>query len=285
MMHPPQLFFPIIYAMFIWWFTTGLIIVVYGRSDHLQRLGFLGATLALLVAFMGLLAVRDMTSVRAAYVSVTCGIVIWGWQVAGYYMGFITGIAHDDDLLYRERSLPRRFVLALRSSIYHELMAVGFIILLLAATWQSPNQWGVWMYIALWTMHVSAKLNVFFGVRNFRIDFLPRHLHHLEQLAAKRKTNVFFPFAVVFSTSVVGMLIYQAIVPTATATETAGLLLISTMVTLGIVEHWLLVLPLPAILWGWGIRSMPESPPTSETTVPKSIEPIVREKSITKVSQ
>ena len=35
-----------------------------------------------------------------------------------------------------------------------------------------------------------------------------------------------------------------------------GLTLVSTLFALGVVEHWFMLLPLPAItLWGWGMRS------------------------------
>ena len=42
----------------------------------------------------------------------------------------------------------------------------------------------------------------------------------------------------------------------ATPFEIVGLTLVSTLFALGVVEHWFMLLPLPAItLWGWGMRS------------------------------
>ena len=34
--------------------------------------------------------------------------------------------------------------------------------------------------MVLWWMHQSAKLNVFFGVRNLNEEFLPEHLEFLK---------------------------------------------------------------------------------------------------------
>ena len=42
----------------------------------------------------------------------------------------------------------------------------------------------------------------------------------------------------------------------ATPFDVVGLTLVSTLFALGVVEHWFMLLPLPAItLWGWGMRS------------------------------
>ncbi|MEL6307220.1 MAG: putative photosynthetic complex assembly protein PuhE [Chloroflexota bacterium] len=251
-----SMLFPVLYAVFLWWFTTGLIIAVFGRSQWILRVCFGGATLAMLVALISIVFTRHQTDLGAVYAAVAAGIVIWGWQVAGYYLNFITG--KQSRKQKNPMTLSDRFWAALQSSLHHELVAVGFGIVLFALTWNAPNRFGLWMYIALWAMHASAKLNVFFGVRNFRIEFLPQHMQHLGKYLSKRDQNEFFPFAVVFASALVLVLLYQAIIPEATTAERAGYLMIATMMTLGLLEHWLLVLPVPAALWGWGIRSLPD---------------------------
>jgi hypothetical protein len=41
-----------------------------------------------------------------------------------------------------------------------------------------------------------------------------------------------------------------------TPSDVVGLTLVSTLFALGVVEHWFMLLPLPAItLWSWGVRS------------------------------
>lgn len=260
-MQPATILFPVIYAIFLWWFTTGLIIVVYDRSPLLTRLFFGGATGALILSLVGVGVTASFSDPLGVYLAVSCGIVIWGWQVAGYYLGFITGI--DETSNTQPKSLRDRFWRALRSGIHHELSAAICGLLLLILTWGQPNRWGLWVYLALWLMHSSAKLNVFFGVRNFRIEFLPRHLHHLERLLSKRSSNKFFPLSIVVASTTVLVLIYRAIIPTADPTQTVGGLLIATLITLGILEHWLLILPIPVTLWGWGIRELPNAGQTA----------------------
>jgi putative photosynthetic complex assembly protein 2 len=256
---------PPLWACFVWWFTTGLIMAVYGRSPRTIRLGFAGLTLLLGTAIGGIILTRQADQPWAVYVAFTCGALVWGWQMASYYLGFVTGPAttHGGVRAVTLFSRPAqvlllRFRLALRASLHHELVVIGFALLLVGLTWSYANRWGLWSFLTLWLMHGSAKLNVFFGVRNFRIDFLPPHLHALDALLAKRPVNLFFPFSVVAASAVALFLLAQAFAPATEPGQVTGLLLVSTMILLGVVEHWLLVLPLPAILWGWGVRPLPQ---------------------------
>jgi hypothetical protein len=300
-MEPLIIVLPVFYAAILWWFTTGLIMAVYRSSRLVIRSWFAVATVVMLGACIGLFWSAQHTDLQNVYLAYTCGVVIWGWIVAAYYLDFVTGpkrtpatqsgdekrkFGHDlvvntlvaespvptalaqADLLYSSSSssqipplfptaLSDRFRLALRTSIHHELLALGMALLVAVLTFSQPNRWGLWIFLALWLMHTSAKLNVFLGVRNFRVDFLPEHLHYLEHLIAKRASNAFFPFSICLASSAALAVFYQAIVPGASATQVSGSLLIVTMLTLGIVEHWLLVMPLPAMIWGWGVRKLP----------------------------
>lgn len=256
-MAPLHFLLPVLYALFIWWFTTGLIIVIYGRAPAWKSLGFGVATIALCTAFLGVWVTRQLTEPLHVYLAVTCGVVIWGWQTASYYLGFITG---PRPMLEGEppRSLMQRFRLALQSSLYHEMTVIGFALLLISITWAQPNQWALWVFLALWIMHSVAKLNVFLGVRNFRVEFLPEHLHHLAALLSERANNPLLPFTIIMAGSIALLFVYQGIIPQTTPGQTVGFLLVGTMIALGVLEILLLVLPLPVTLWGWGYRSLPE---------------------------
>ncbi len=258
-MQPLSFILPVLFAIFLWWFTTGLIIVVYGRSARLMHLCFVGATMALLFAFWGLIATRPFTHPVAIYLAFTCGLVIWGWQTASYYLGYVKGPGRQQATGRNRESLTPtdRFWRALWSGIYHELLVVVFVVVLAGLTWPYANRWGFWIFVAMWLMHSSAKLNVFLGVRNFRMEFLPSHLHHLGALLNKQTNNAFFPISVVVASTVTLFLFYKAIEPGATPSQTIGSLLVATMMGLGVIEHLLLILPIPATLYGWGIRPLP----------------------------
>ncbi len=58
------------------------------------------------------------------------------------------------------------------------------------------------------------------------------------------------------ATAVLVIMIQRIVEVAATPFDVVGLTLVSTLFALGVVEHWFMLLPLPAItLWGWGMRS------------------------------
>jgi putative photosynthetic complex assembly protein 2 len=255
-MQPLTFFQPVLYALFIWWFTTGLIFVCYGRARFYRRLGFAVATLALAVALWGVFLTRQQTQPLFIYMSVTCGVVVWGWQTASYYLGFLTG--PRPPATPRPRTQPERFRRAFSAGLFHELVVVAFALILISLTWNAANRWGLWVFLALWIMHSLAKLNVFLGVRNFRIEFLPQHMQHLDALLEKRAINPLLPPTVVAAASASLVLVYRGIAPGTAPGASAGYLLVGTLVGLGALEILLLVLPLPVALWGWSWRNLPE---------------------------
>lgn len=261
MMQPLSFLLPVAVAILLWWFSTGLIVAAYGRSRRGTWLAFGLATLLLALALAGVVWSRGAADVGGVYLAVACGIAVWGWQTAAYYFGFVTGPALTPAAVQAALRTGdgswARFAQVLRASLYHELLVAAFAALLLGLTWAQPNRWAFWIYLALWLMHSSARLNVFLGVRNFHIEFLPAHMYPLAALLGKRRSNTFLPLAVMVASSVTLLIFYRAIVPGSAAPQTTGLLLTGTLLALGVLEHALLVIPLPATLYGWGVRALP----------------------------
>lgn len=100
---------PVLFALFVWWFVTGLVFVAYGRSPRITHLYFLAATVVMLLAVAGFIYALEVVTPVGVYLSLTCGIFIWGWQVASYYLGYITGpeqSAHFYEMVGMGVSLP-----------------------------------------------------------------------------------------------------------------------------------------------------------------------------------
>jgi putative photosynthetic complex assembly protein 2 len=257
--------YPTLYALFIWWFSTGVIIYLDGLPLRTFRWTLFGATGLMLMSLAGVFATRDDTSVTGAYLAFTYSMLIWAWLEVTFYLGFITGV----------RRKPcaagcngwRHFVHAVHANLYHELLTLGFAVLMLLLTWDHENRIGLWTYVLMWLMTLSAKLNVFFGVRNLNEEFLPDHLAFLRSFFRKKPINVFFPFSVTFGTMFWVIMIQQAIDPAATTFVTVGMMLVGAQMAVAILEHWLLVLPLPANLWQWSLTSHKRGVNTDEPLI------------------
>ena len=126
----------------------------------------------------------------------------------------------------------------------------------MALCWGQPNQVAVWTYGALWTMRLSAKLNVFLGVRNLNEQFLPEHLRYIGSYFRQAPGNRFFAFSVIVAMLATTATWQAATAPDASAFEATAAALVAALLSLAVLEHWFMVLPLPSErLWQWGLRS------------------------------
>lgn len=244
----------VLYALFVWWFSTGLILYLDGLPRRTFRWSMLAATLLAAAALYGLGVSGADPSVRGAYLGFTCALVIWGWHEMSFLMGLVTGPwrAPCPEGATGWRRLHR----AIQTILYHELAIAATAALVVALTWNAPNQVGTWTFMLLWLMRLSAKLNVYLGVPNLTEEFLPDHLQYLKSFMAKRPMNLLFPVSVTVSTGVAALLVQQASGSDGDAFEGASFTFLATLMILAILEHWFLVLPLPdAALWQWALRS------------------------------
>jgi len=247
---------PVLVTLALWWASTGAILYLDGLNRRTFAVSMGLATALLGVAVWGLVASSARTTEEAAYCAFASGLAAFAWQLVSYYTGYVTG----------PRTTPcppnchgwRRFVEALRTSLYHELALVAFASMLVFLTYGAPNQFGVWTFLALWWMHSSAKLNVYFGVPNLNEELLPEHMLHLVSFMRRRPMNLFFPISVTLST-VVTVLLAQRALAADTSFETAGFAILATLMVLAVAEHWFLVAPVHVnALWSWGVKSGPQ---------------------------
>ena len=87
----------------------------------------------------------------------------------------------------------------------------------------------MWTYLVLWGMRQSAKLNLFLGVRNLGVEFLPQHLRYLQSFFRRRAMNALFPLSIVAATLLVVLLARRTLHPEALPFETAGYALLTSI--------------------------------------------------------
>ncbi len=242
-----------LYALLVWWFATGAILFLDGLPRSTFRWSLSGATLGLIAAAVVLRSSAFDASGKGAYVAFSCAIVVWGWLEMTFLMGFITGP--------RRRACADRcsgwhhFVHAVQAIIYNELATLLGAAMIFAATYRAPNRVALWTYALLWAMRLSAKLNLFLGVRNLGEKFLPPHLQYLKSFFRQRPINFLFPVSVTVSTLATARLI-QLCIAAADDFHATGYALLSSLLALAVIEHWFMVLPLPSEkLWMWAFKS------------------------------
>jgi putative photosynthetic complex assembly protein 2 len=212
------------------------------------------ATVLLGIALLGVAVSASDTRVTGAYLAFTAGLMVWAWQEVGFLLGYVTGP--------RRHPCPpqsrgwRRVGHAIMAILYHELALIVLGAAVLALTWGRPNQVATWTFGVLWLMRLSAKLNVFLGVRNLNEQFLPEHLRYMHTYFRQRPSNGLFPVSVIAVTALAGAAWHSAVAMSFSAFEVTACSFVAMLLSLALLEHWFMVLPLPSEkLWDWGMRS------------------------------
>lgn len=252
---------PVAAAVVLWWASTGVILYLDGLPRRTFKWSFLAVSLFGLAALLAVAHVHDVTTATSAYLAFGSGLLIWAVPTAAFYFGVVTGP--------RKTSMPAgmtglaRFRVAVETMLYHEVLCAVGALVLAVLFWSAPNQLALWTYLLLWAMHVSGKLNMFFGVPNLSTEFLPPHLAYLATYMRARPMNLLFPISVSLATLATGWFTMLARQAPAGSFEAVGSTLLAVLSALALLEHWLLVLPLaPMALWNWSLKSRSAKAPT-----------------------
>jgi putative photosynthetic complex assembly protein 2 len=254
---PLQYVLPALFAVGAWWGSTALLFFLNNLPRHSFRWSMLGATILAALSLHGLAATSGQATAAGAYLAFTAALLAWGWLQMSFYMGFITGPrlapCHDGCKGWRH------FGHAIVAGLYHELATLALAAAVVALTWHAPNRVGLWTFVLLWVMHLSAKLNVFLGVSNLNAEFLPPHMDFIRPFMKQKAMNPLFPLSISASTVIAVLLVQQVAAAGTDRMRVAGGVLVATLLVLAILEHWFLVLPLPAArswnaLWRWTLK-------------------------------
>ncbi len=252
---------PVAFALFVWWLSTGLVLYAIGRprAKHGKYMAVMSAILAL--ALVALSSTSGDASVSGAFCAFTSAIMAWAWHEMSFLTGFVTGprVTPCPGSSGEPANKPAPLLPAIQSVIYHEVAIAATAGIIYELVQYGPNKTGLWTFVILWIMRLSAKLNVYLGVRNLTEEFLPPHLVYLKSYFCRKPMNGLFPFVVTASTVVATLLVTQAAAAT-TPFAAASLTFLATLMSLAVLEHWFLVIPLPAAnLWSWGLKSRENS--------------------------
>lgn len=246
---------PVLLTLAVWWASTGLILVLHRLPARTYGLSMAVATVAMALGLAGIAVTADDAGTAAAYASFGSGLLVWAWTELAFLTGTITGAR-------REPCPPGlggwpRFVLATRAILHHELAIAALGIACLALSWGAVNQVGALTFGVLWVMRLSAKLNIFLGVRNFGEALLPAHLRYLTSYFRRARFNALFPVSIVGGALLTGWFVASALAAVPGSGAQAGHLMLATLTALAVIEHAFLLLPLSLDALWTGRRAVP----------------------------
>lgn len=236
-----------------WWGGTGLVLLLDGRPRATHRASIAGATVLALLGAAGLYWSSRHASVLAACLGFASALAVWAWHELLFLMGVVTG----------PRRVPcppdargwRRFAYGVEVVLHHELALAWTLIAVFTLTRGAPNQVGTATFLVLWVMRLSAKLNIFLGVRNLTTEFIPAHLNYLLSYFRRARFNPLMPVSVILGMVALIKIIIRAADGDASLFLRVGHTLVATLLAMALLEHLFLALPIPdAWLWRWAMR-------------------------------
>lgn len=251
-------------ALFVWWFSTGAILLVVRHADRAgrrARMMVTGAALPLLaVGIWGYERSLGGTSTGAAYGAFLSALAIWGWVE----LAFLTGVISGPNPYPCPKGLPEweRFIRAWGTIAYHEILLTSLLLAMWLYGAGAEHTFGLWTFTILYAARISAKLNLYFGVPKINTEFLPEALAHLASHFRISRLNWVFPISIT-ALSFAAACWLERVHAAESAAHTAGFGLLFAITALALLEHWLMVLPLPdAKLWRWMLPAPKQQTPS-----------------------
>ncbi len=259
-----------LWALFLWWFSTGAILAAVKWSDRRSPTAGLRVALAglpvLAVGIWGVSASADLASPAGVYGGFLAALAIWGWIELAFLTGQITGPNRH----LCPGGVPgwERFLRAWGTVAHHEVLLATALGMLFAATAGADVTTALWTFAVLFFARISAKLNLFLGVPRVNIDFLPESLAHLPSHFRIGRVSWLFPLSITALSFALGCWL-ERLAGAASPAEVTHFALLAALTALALAEHWLMVLPLPdAKLWRW---MLPAPNPTKDCLRPEDV--------------
>ncbi len=250
-------------ALFVWWFSTGTILMAVKYADRAGpsvRARTTWATLPLMAAgAYGAWWSMTQTDIFGVYVAFLSALALWGWIELAFLTGVITG--PNTNPLPDHTPEWERFIRAWGTVAYHEMLLAATVIALALTQYEAANPFTFYTFAVLFFARISAKLNLFLGVPRIHVEFLPQALSHLPSHFRTRGMNWLFPISVTALTFTAACWL-ERLYAADTTGHITGFALLTALTALAALEHWVMVLPIPdERLWRW---MLPAPKPTPE---------------------
>ena len=243
---------PFIVTVAIWFVATGLI----AWADNRDRATFsrsilIGGAFGI-AGLIAILIASQSASLWGVYLAFGGALMVWSW----HEIGFLTGAAAGPRRIPAEEGLTgaRRFAQASATVIHHEVALALTALLLISLSWNAPNQISATVFVLLFGLRLTAKINMYVGVPNSTAEMLPAHLAYLKTYFGANRMTLLLAVSIAAIVSVAGWFGSLALAAPVGSAEMVGASLLTTLCLLGVLEHLFLALPFrDGMLWGWAL--------------------------------
>ena len=227
-----------------WWVATGVTLAMQ-RSAFTSTASVIAATVFAVVGCLLIVKSRHETTVHGARLAFLGSALVWWWCSTLFYAG--VGIHIADNIPTGPRTLALAFR-AIEATVRPDLLGVCALILVAALVWPKPNRTAFWTLLVFFGTLQTAKLNVFMGVRNSGVDWLPEHLVGLSQFFGPPQNSPLLP--VTIGGLAVSFVVSAAMSRAATSAFHKHMLaMLSFLLGLALLEHVFLGVNLTLPLW------------------------------------
>jgi putative photosynthetic complex assembly protein 2 len=252
---------PFFVTVAIWFVATGLIAWADNRErSTFSRTLFIGGACGI-GGLIVILFSSFSSELWAVYVAFFGALMVWGW----HEVGFLTGAAAGPRRIAADPGLAgaQRFRQACATVMHHEVALALTALLLISLSWNVQNQIGATVFVLLFALRLTAKINMFVGVPNTTAEMLPEHLGYLKTYFGRNRMTMLLALSIAGIAAVAVWFASLALSAPVGSAEMVGASLLFTLCLLGVLEHLFLALPFrDGMLWGWALpkRAPSQSP-------------------------
>jgi putative photosynthetic complex assembly protein 2 len=110
------------------------------------------------------------------------------------------------------------------------------------------------VFVLMFGMRLTSKINLFLGVPNSTSEMLPDHLAYLKSYFGPNRMTLLLALSIAGIAGVTAYFANLALAAPVGSAEMVGASLLTTLSLLGVLEHLFLALPFrDGMLWGWAL--------------------------------
>ena len=237
----------LVVVVFFWWSATGLIFALE-RSPGTRLLGLILATAIAVWGAWLLYLERDRGSASGARRSFLGAAFLWTWVQVAFYGGWLVGPTSLMVPIPAESPSWSLAVRAVLSMFWYQLAMLAVLAITGFLTARRANRAGWWALVLFWVTHQAASINIFLGVENPGRGFFPEPLTYLESFFGPQRNSWLLPITIALLLMFTLRTIVHAL-RDASPLRRQGMMLLSVLGVLGVLELAVLGMPISLPLW------------------------------------